>query len=208
MASPTISITLSKAGKPKLTWKKIEGAISYKIYRSTSKNGNYSLMKTVKGTSYTNTSAKAGKTYYYKIIAVASSKAGNSAYSSVVFANCSSSDISNSKIVKSAWTEINTYRKNKGLKTLQWYTKAELAAKTRAAELKDCFSSDRPDGSSASDTIWIPYGITTEICIGGADSVSRFVDILMDYSKEECLSKDHTKIVIARNGRYWIAMFQ
>lgn len=77
---PDVSIAL-KSGKPRLTWDAIDGAISYKIYRSTSKNGTYSLIKTTTSTSYTNTGAKSGTTYYYKVIAVHSKSAANSAYS-------------------------------------------------------------------------------------------------------------------------------
>ena len=72
-------------GKIKLTWNKVKNAKEYKVYRSTSKNGKYTLMKTVKKTSYVNTSAKAGKTYFYKVKAVPKSKnVLTSKYSAVV----------------------------------------------------------------------------------------------------------------------------
>ena len=45
--------------------------------------GTYSLVKTTTSTSYTNTGAKSGVTYYYKVIAVHSKSAANSAYSLV-----------------------------------------------------------------------------------------------------------------------------
>ena len=83
LPQPEVSIALS-SGKPKVTWKKIDGAVSYEIYRATSKDGNYTLMKTSTGSSYTNTSAVAGKTYYYKVVAVCSNTAGNSAKSASV----------------------------------------------------------------------------------------------------------------------------
>ena len=70
------------SGKPMLTWNAVSGATSYKVYRATSQNGTYSLLGTVTATSYTNTGAKAGTTYYYKVKAVNS--AGESAYSNVV----------------------------------------------------------------------------------------------------------------------------
>ena len=80
---PTVSVALS-SGKPKVSWGKVEGAVSYKVYRATSKTGTYSLVKTTTSLSYKNTGATAGKTYYYKVIAVCSNTAGNSAYSSIV----------------------------------------------------------------------------------------------------------------------------
>ncbi|MGJ7920825.1 Ig-like domain-containing protein [Neobacillus sp. LXY-4] len=54
-----------------LSWSKIDGATGYKVYRSTSKTGTYSLVGTVTSgstTSFTNKSMKAG-TYYYKVVA-------------------------------------------------------------------------------------------------------------------------------------------
>ena len=62
----------------------MDGAVSYKVYRATSENGTYKLMKTTTGTSYTNTSVTAGKTYYYKVVAVANNTAANSAASEIV----------------------------------------------------------------------------------------------------------------------------
>lgn len=86
IAQPKIaSNKVTSSGKPKLTWKAVSGAVKYKVYRSTSKNGTYKLMKTTTSTSYTNTSAVAGKTYYYKVKAIAEKSAANSAYSSVVY---------------------------------------------------------------------------------------------------------------------------
>ena len=64
-------------GKPVIKWAKISGAVKYEVQRATSKNGKYSLMKTVTGTSLTNTSAKAGKTYYYKVKAYRTADIGN-----------------------------------------------------------------------------------------------------------------------------------
>ena len=70
------------SGKPMLTWNAVYGATSYRIYRSTSRGSGYSLLGTTTATSYTNTGAKAGTTYYYKVKAVNS--AGESAYSNIV----------------------------------------------------------------------------------------------------------------------------
>ena len=75
-------------GYPRLTWKAVDGAVSYKVYRSTSQDGTYSLAKTTTGTSYTNSAAKPGNTYYYKVMAVASKSAANSAYSEILSRTC------------------------------------------------------------------------------------------------------------------------
>ena len=82
-AAPVVKIGNSAAsGKPMLTWNAVPGATSYKVYRAASQNGTYSLLGTVTTTSYTNTGAKAGTTYYYKVKAVTA--AGESAYSNIV----------------------------------------------------------------------------------------------------------------------------
>ena len=83
LSAPVVKIGHSaSSGKPMLTWNAVSGATSYKVYRATSQNGTYSLLGTVTATSYTNTGAKAGTTYYYKVKAVNS--AGESAFSNVV----------------------------------------------------------------------------------------------------------------------------
>ena len=82
-SAPVVKIgNSSTSGKPMLTWNAVSGATSYKVYRATSQNGTYSLLGTVTATSYTNTGAKAGTTYWYKVKAVNS--AGESVYSNVV----------------------------------------------------------------------------------------------------------------------------
>ncbi len=82
-SAPVVKIgNSSTSGKPMLTWNAVSGATSYKVYRATSQKGTYSLLGTVTATSYTNTGAKAGVTYWYKVKAVNS--AGESAYSNIV----------------------------------------------------------------------------------------------------------------------------
>lgn len=77
--------SLSKT-KIKLTWKKVAGATSYKIYRATSKKGSYKYLGTTNSTKYYSESLKSKKTYYYKIVAVRTYKKKNykSSYSSII----------------------------------------------------------------------------------------------------------------------------
>ena len=82
-AKPSVSVKLSSK-KPKVSWKPVEGATKYYVYRATSKSGKYTKVATVTdATSYTDKKAKKGKTYYYKVKAIAANSAANSAYSSV-----------------------------------------------------------------------------------------------------------------------------
>lgn len=55
------------SGKPYITWNAVNGADKYYIYRSNSKNGEYSYLGSTVNTHYTNTGAVAGNTYYYKV---------------------------------------------------------------------------------------------------------------------------------------------
>lgn len=74
------SVTSTKSGV-KFTWKKVTGADSYIVYRKTGSSGDWKAIKTIEGgskVSYTDKTAKKGKTYYYSVRA---SKYGfNSAY--------------------------------------------------------------------------------------------------------------------------------
>ena len=55
----------------KITWTAVDGADGYKLYRSTSIDGEYTLVKTITDgstTSYTNSGLELGVTYYYKVL--------------------------------------------------------------------------------------------------------------------------------------------
>lgn len=69
-----------------VSWKKIEYAKNYKIYRAEKKNGKYKLIKTVSGnkTSYADKNVKLNKTYYYKVKPVAAN--GTEATSNIDYA--------------------------------------------------------------------------------------------------------------------------
>ena len=64
--------------KAKVTWKKVDGATKYTVYRATSKNGKYKKVGTAKGGSYTDKTVKKGKKYFYKVVANGSKKIFNS----------------------------------------------------------------------------------------------------------------------------------
>ncbi len=75
----------------KITWDKVSGASGYRVYRATSKDGKYSLIKTVTSgdtLSYTNTGLATGKNYYYKVRPYRSVDVGKvyGSYSSIVYA--------------------------------------------------------------------------------------------------------------------------
>ena len=83
-ARPSVKITTSN-GSPRLTWNAVAGANKYYIYRSTEANGTFEYLYSTKNLFYTNKSAVAGTTYYYKVKAVSKVKnTANSAFSTVV----------------------------------------------------------------------------------------------------------------------------
>ena len=66
--APELKITTS-AGKPKIYWNAVDGAVKYWVYRSTD-GKKFSYYDSTKKTSYTNSSTSIGTTYYYKVKAV------------------------------------------------------------------------------------------------------------------------------------------
>jgi len=119
LKAPTVKISnVTLSGKIKLTWNKVSNAEQYKVYRATKKNGEYTLVKTVKRTNYTNTSAKAGKTYYYKVKAVdANKKFADSAYSKTKKGICDlkrpvvTAKSKTKKQVKLSWKKVDGAKK-------------------------------------------------------------------------------------------------
>lgn len=76
-------------GKVTLTWDKVSGAKEYVVYRADYSNGTYTKMFTTKNTSYINTTANAGYTYYYKVKAISYKTAyADSAMSNMVTRTC------------------------------------------------------------------------------------------------------------------------
>ena len=84
LAAPMAAIALDESGNPVISWEAVEGAKKYEVYRAASENGKYSKVKTTTQLSYTDAKATTGKTYYYKVKAVASSSSANSAYGNIV----------------------------------------------------------------------------------------------------------------------------
>ena len=76
---------LTVSGKPYIKWNAVDSAVKYEVYRSGSKDGTYQYLGYVTDTSYTDTSAKAGYGYYYKVVSIntdyKSSERSNAAFS-------------------------------------------------------------------------------------------------------------------------------
>jgi len=86
-AAPWISIELHEtSGKPVISWEKVSGAKKYTVYRATSLEGKYTKLGTTTKLTYTDSKAKPGTEYFYKVIANGSKTAYNSNYSNVKMA--------------------------------------------------------------------------------------------------------------------------
>lgn len=66
---PTVTLKSSKSNV-NMSWKKVNRATKYKIYRATSKNGRYHYIGYSNKTTYTDKKLTKKKTYYYKVKAV------------------------------------------------------------------------------------------------------------------------------------------
>lgn len=107
---PVVSVTnVAETGKVRLTWEPVEGAVEYRIYRSTSKNSGFKKVYTATGTTYTHTSGEPGVRYYYKVVAVHENSSANSAYSATI-----------SRICDCAKPVINAFTNEKGKIRVEW----------------------------------------------------------------------------------------
>ncbi len=69
LTAPVLTASTTTKSSIKIKWKKLSSINGYEIYRSTSKNGTYTNVKTVsssKTVSYTDKGLKTNKKYYYK----------------------------------------------------------------------------------------------------------------------------------------------
>lgn len=82
----SVKVKSSKKGQATVSFKKATGASGYMIYRATKKNGKYTLVGSTTKTSYTDKTATAGKTYYYKVAAYTNSETGTYVYSAMTTA--------------------------------------------------------------------------------------------------------------------------
>lgn len=79
--SKITSTTSKKKGQVTVKFKKVSNVDGYAIYRSTKKNGTYSMVGTTSKTSFTDLSAESGKTYYYKVASYVKGEAKANIYS-------------------------------------------------------------------------------------------------------------------------------
>ncbi|MBO5372538.1 MAG: N-acetylmuramoyl-L-alanine amidase [Lachnospiraceae bacterium] len=65
------SVATNENNQLQIKWQQIKNVTGYRLYRSTQENGNYTILATIsdeKTTSYVDTGAYVGTTYYYKLV--------------------------------------------------------------------------------------------------------------------------------------------
>ena len=72
LAVPAMTLTSANSGQPVISWSKVNGAAQYEIYRSVD-GVKFSIIRRTAALAYTDTSAAAGTTYYYKVRAMSGS---------------------------------------------------------------------------------------------------------------------------------------
>lgn len=78
-AAPTEVVSVKTSGYKELTvtWKKVDGTDYYEVFKSDTKNGQYTSVDKVKTTRFTDTDVILGKRYFYKIKAVTGGEEGD-----------------------------------------------------------------------------------------------------------------------------------
>ncbi len=68
--SPEVEAGKNNRKQPQLSWKSIKGAAEYRVYRAASENDIYQCLGSVKETSFADSTAETGKTYWYTVKAI------------------------------------------------------------------------------------------------------------------------------------------
>lgn len=149
VTAPKLTATNTTCTSVKLSWNKITSAKSYVIYRSTKKTSGYKAIKTITKNStisYTNSSLTCGKTYYYKVTAVAgkTKKTSNIATIKVAPAKigtisvnspkCKQVKVSYSKISGATGYQVYTSTDNKSYKLAKTTTGTSYTASVGAGK--------------------------------------------------------------------------
>ena len=145
LAAPIVKATnVASSGKIKLTWNKIDGAEKYEVWRATSKNGKYTKLTTTSKTTITNTSTTAGKTYYYKVRAIAGGV--QSEFSAIVSRTCDcartvvkTTNIASTGKIKISWNKVDgavKYEVYRATSKNGKYTKLTTTTKTSVTNSK------------------------------------------------------------------------
>ena len=197
-----------------LKWSQLTGASKYKVYRATSKNGDFKYIGSTTSTSYTDRTANAGSTYYYRVrgMKTVSKIKYNGVYSSKISVTCTASQSgqTSNNYVDEVLRLVNIERTQRGLSELTTTTALKNAANKRAIEIKSVFSHTRPDGTScftALDDFNVSYRAAGENIAYGQKTPEEVVEGWMNSEghRKNILSSKFGKLGVGchySNGTY------
>ena len=107
----------------RLSWTRVNGAVRYRIYRSTRKNSGYELIGKTKNTSYRDRTAKIGQTYYYKVAAAGRNGAYASDMSEYVRCSSRQAKIQKIHVLRKKKSAVITWKRVRNAKTYLVYRK-------------------------------------------------------------------------------------
>ena len=217
-----------------IKWKKAARASKYQIYRSTSYNGKYKLIKTTRSLRYTNTGLTASKRYYYKIRGVNGSRKGS--FSARKYAktlpkedsDTSDSDTSDSDasdldstdtadldyITSTMLQLINDERESAGLKPLKISSPINYTAQKKAEDMYkekvlDHYSENLGWFYDQFKAAGIKYDGGGENIARGYQTVEGVMRGWMNSPghKKNILSSDWTHVGIGFCNGYWVQQF-
>lgn len=146
-ARPQVACARTAKGKVKLTCVNKPSGVKMQIYRATSKNGKYKLIKTVKKASFTDTSAKAKKVYFYKVRFT--QKSGKKTYKSKYSAIIKAEKAGTAGAADSTALSVAVVNTSKGVK-ISWkkysgagyYLVSRSTSSSAEGEVFDCLGED------------------------------------------------------------------
>lgn len=191
-ATPVISsVKRSSYNSLTVRWEKVSGVSGYRVYRSTSANGKYKRIATVKGSSkvsYKDKKKTCGKTYYYKVKAYKTSK-GKRHYGY-------SSSAKSGRTTPAAISFTS--------KTMSWYSSVELKWKKSAgATGYDIYRSTSSE-SGFTRIKTITSGKTTKFTDKGLDGAIKYYYKIRPFKTiggtkvYGSYSKTYTKILVSK----------
>ncbi len=176
-SAPTnVKATPNSVTSIKVSWSSVKGASGYKLYRSTSKSGTYSLVTTTTSTSYIDKGVKTGSTYYYKVLSYAGqgSSTLNSAYSAVVSRAATSPAPATVKAARTtSGTATITWSKSLGATGYEVYmATSKSGTYTKIASVKSSTLSYKKTGLTAGKTYY--FKVCSYVTSGGKNVYSPY----------------------------------
>lgn len=203
----------AKTGSVTLSWKKVNGATGYQVYRATSKKGSFKKVKSPASARFTQSGLSKGKTYYYKIRAYRKVKKSNKygAFSKVISYR---PGFEIKTIRTDMLREINKERKKAGAKPLSLFEPVNKTAQEKAIDMYKIgelnhYSKNLGFFDDQFNKAGIDYLGGGENIAWGQPDVPSVMDDWMHSPghKKNILEKSWTHVGIGYYKGYWVQQF-